>query len=103
MRPAASTAVASSVRSPAPDIDSEPRCCWCQSLALPSTALYWHIGDTAMRFSSVTPPMVIGVKRCEVIDVVLWWRLLYLLSVAACFAIAISNRGSRVGKLGYLR
>src|SRR6185437_2611029 len=53
MRPVCSTAVASIIRSPAPDTASEPRCCICQSLALPSSALYWHIGDTTMRLASV--------------------------------------------------
>jgi hypothetical protein len=33
-------------------------------VADPSTALYWHIGDTAMRFASVTPPILMGMKRC---------------------------------------
>src|SRR5258707_4898058 len=61
MRPARSTAVASIITSPAPDTASEPRCCMCQSVALPSSALYWHIGDTTMRLASVRSrnPMVV--------------------------------------------
>ena len=31
-----------------------PRCIRCQSWAQPSTAEYWHIGDTTTRFGSVT-------------------------------------------------
>jgi hypothetical protein len=57
----------STITIPAPDRDSEPRCCWCQSFADPSTALYWHIGDTAMRLASVRPPMVIGENSFDVI------------------------------------
>jgi hypothetical protein len=30
---------------------------------LPSSAEYWHIGETTMRLGSVTPPRVMGVKR----------------------------------------
>jgi hypothetical protein len=37
--------------------------CRCQSFANPSAALYWHIGDTAIRFAKVTPPRVIGSNR----------------------------------------
>src|SRR5690348_8685124 len=62
MRPARSTAVASIIKSPAPDTASEPRCCLCQSLALPSSALYWHIGDTTMRLASVTSRRLMDVK-----------------------------------------
>ncbi|MGF6600756.1 hypothetical protein P3T23_005495 [Paraburkholderia sp. GAS448] len=32
----------------------------CQECALPSMATYWHIGDTTMRFGSVTPRSVNG-------------------------------------------
>jgi hypothetical protein len=31
-------------------------------IADPSSALYWQIGDTAIRLASVTPPRVIGSK-----------------------------------------
>ncbi len=63
IRPSAVTAVASRHSSPAPDSASEPRCATCQSVALPSTAEYWHIGDTMMRLGSVRPRSVIGSKR----------------------------------------
>ena len=46
MRPMASTCVASVISKAAPDIDNDPRCCMCQSVGTPSTALYWHIGET---------------------------------------------------------
>jgi hypothetical protein len=62
MRPSALTPVASIIRSPAPESASWPRCIMCQSLALPSTALYWHIGATAMRLASVRSRSAIGVK-----------------------------------------
>jgi hypothetical protein len=52
---------------PALDRDSEPRCCRCQSVAEPATALYWHIGETAMRFARVTPPSVIGANKGEAV------------------------------------
>ncbi len=60
MRPRASTWVASMMTSPAPETANLPRCIRCQSVALPSTALYWHIGDTTMRFCNVRPRNVIG-------------------------------------------
>src|SRR5438270_14099417 len=34
----------------------------CQSFMQPSSAEYWHIGETTMRFGSVTPPSWMGVK-----------------------------------------
>src|SRR5205085_7098013 len=38
----------------------------CQSVMEPSSATYWHIGETTMRFGSVTPPSWIGVKSFAV-------------------------------------
>src|SRR6185436_19504957 len=52
MRPGRSTWVASIMRRPAPEFASMPRCETCQSLATPSSALYWHIGEMTMRLSS---------------------------------------------------
>ncbi len=66
MRPRRSTAVASIVTMPAPDIASVIQCCMCQSVAEPSSAEYWHIGATAMRFGKAKPPISIGEKRCAV-------------------------------------
>src|SRR5215472_5866612 len=63
MRASGSTPVISTIRRPAPDIDSAPKCCRCQSLAEPSSALYWHIGETAMRFANSTPPRVMGSNK----------------------------------------
>jgi hypothetical protein len=64
IRPSGVTAVISTITIPAPDNDSEHKCCRCQSFAEPSTALYWHIGDTAMRLARTRPPMVIGENSC---------------------------------------
>src|ERR1700749_4443517 len=62
MRPMASTWVASMQNIAAPD--SARLLMWvkCQSLAEPSSAEYWHIGDTMMRLDKVRPRRVIGVK-----------------------------------------
>ncbi len=68
MRPRRSTAVASIVTMPAPDIASVIQCCMCQSVAEPSAAEYWHIGATAMRFRKARPPMESGAKRCAVME-----------------------------------
>src|SRR3954467_10657213 len=54
MRPSAVTAVASIVNRPAPDISSWPQWTRCQSVAQPSTAEYWHIGDTTTRLERVS-------------------------------------------------
>ena len=63
MRPRRSTAVASIVTMPAPDIARLIQCPMCQSVAEPSSAEYWHIGDTAMRLRKARPPISIGVNR----------------------------------------
>ncbi len=55
MRPIGSTSVISKHSSAAPELDSMPRCAKCQSVIEPSTAEYWHIGDTMTRFSSARP------------------------------------------------
>src|SRR5262245_40426595 len=62
MRPSRVTPVASTTTMPGPDSASWPRWIRCQSVIEPSSAEYWHIGDTTMRFGSVTPPSWIGVK-----------------------------------------
>src|SRR5947209_16489128 len=67
MRPAASTPVASIMTRPGPATANEPRCIMCQSVALPSIALYWHIGATTMRLGKVRPRRAIGVKSWLVI------------------------------------
>src|SRR5215468_2046832 len=60
MRPWRSTWVASTTSRPAPELANMPRWVRCQSLATPSLALYWHIGDTTMRFESVSSASLIG-------------------------------------------
>src|SRR5689334_16509305 len=62
MRPIASTWVASMQNIAAPD--SARLLMWvkCQSVAEPSSAEYWHIGDTMMRLASLRPRKAIGVK-----------------------------------------
>jgi len=35
-------------------------CTRCQSVAWPLSELYWHIGETKMRFGNVTPRIVSG-------------------------------------------
>src|SRR5215469_17486363 len=54
MRPAASTSVISIIVNPAPDTAIVGTCAMCQSDATPSSALYWHIGETTMRFLSAS-------------------------------------------------
>src|SRR5207247_4071 len=63
MRPIASTWVASMQNIAAPD--SARLLMWvkCQSLATPSSAEYWHIGDTTRRFFNVRPRSLIGENR----------------------------------------
>src|SRR6478672_1696745 len=63
MRPSAVTAVASIVNRPAPDISSWPQWTRCQSVAQPSTAEYWHIGDTTTRLGSVSSRSRSGSNR----------------------------------------
>ena len=62
MRPMASTWVASMQNIAAPDSDRLLMWVKCQSLAEPSSAEYWHIGDTMMRLAKVKPRKEIGVK-----------------------------------------
>src|SRR5688572_9970933 len=52
MRPRRSTPVASTTTSAAPEFASMPRCVVCHGLGTPSSAEYWHIGATTMRFAS---------------------------------------------------
>ncbi len=40
---------------PAPEFDSIPRCIMCQSDAEPSSAEYWHMGETTMRLGRSRP------------------------------------------------
>ena len=60
MRPAASTPVASTMTSPAPEMASRPRCCTCHGWGAPSTAEYWHMGAMTTRFFKVSGPTAWG-------------------------------------------
>src|SRR5262245_2306880 len=60
MRPWRSTWVASTTTRPAPELDSMPRWVMCQSLPTPSSALYWHIGETTTRLGSSRPGSLMG-------------------------------------------
>src|SRR5262245_63148590 len=62
MRPSRVTLVFSTTNSPAPEQAKVPRCTMCQSVIEPSSAEYWHIGETTTRFGSVMPPRSMGVK-----------------------------------------
>jgi len=53
MRPTALTWVASVSTRPGPDTAYEPRCAISQSSPVPSTAEYWHIGETTTRLRRV--------------------------------------------------
>src|SRR5512145_2078344 len=62
MRPSRVTPVFSITNSPAPEQAKVPTCTVCQSVIEPSSAEYWHIGETTMRLGSVTPPSSMGAK-----------------------------------------
>lgn len=63
MRPLACTAVASCIISAAPPSANWPRCTRWKSCRKPSVHEYMHMGDTTMRFFSVSERMVRGWKR----------------------------------------
>ena len=63
MRPCRSTWVASTITRAAPECANMPRCIRCQSLAQPSSAEYWHIGETTMRLASSRPATRKGVNK----------------------------------------
>jgi len=54
MRPSRLTSVISVMTSPAPPTARLPRCTRCQSPGVPSSAEYWHIGDTTTRLASTS-------------------------------------------------
>src|SRR3954467_11430325 len=54
MRPRFSAAVASTNTMPAPPCANLPRCTRCQSVTWPSSAEYWHIGETTIRLRAST-------------------------------------------------
>src|SRR5262245_3136688 len=68
MRPGRSTPVASTTSSAAPELASVPRWLRCQSDATPSSALYWHIGETTIRFASSRSASRIGENKALVMS-----------------------------------
>jgi hypothetical protein len=50
IRPNSLTSVISVNNNPAPPMARLPRCTMCQSLGMPPSAMYWHMGDTTTRF-----------------------------------------------------
>src|SRR5271170_1034433 len=73
IRPSRSTWVASRTTRPAPEFASMPRWVMCHSLATPSSAEYWHIGATTMRFGKVRSASFIGENKT--LDIVVSYRL----------------------------
>ena len=68
MRPRRSTSVISAITRPAPEFASMPRWLRCQSEATPSSALYWHMGETTIRFASSRSASRIGENRALVMS-----------------------------------
>jgi hypothetical protein len=68
MRPRGSTAVASTITNPGPETLRLPRCIRCQSPALPSLALYWHMGETTMRLARVNSRRDKGQNKARLIE-----------------------------------
>jgi hypothetical protein len=62
MRPSGDTSVISVITRPAPPMARLPRCTRCQSSMVPSSAEYWHIGETTTRFSSTSSRSLSGVN-----------------------------------------
>jgi len=56
----AEVCVASVNTMPGPAAALAPKVCTCQSQPSPSSALYWHIGDTAIRLRAVMERKVMG-------------------------------------------
>src|SRR5947199_157180 len=63
IRPSRETSVISVKTRPAPPMARAPRWTRCQSLGVPSTAQYWHIGDTTTRFTNSRSRNRKGVNR----------------------------------------
>jgi hypothetical protein len=68
MRPSGATALASIMTRPAPPTAREPRWTRCQSPRAPSSAEYWHMGETTIRFLSSRPRAVKGVKSSATLE-----------------------------------
>src|SRR6478609_5603009 len=63
IRPSGETAAASVMMRPARPMANEPRRTRCQSLGMPSTDEYWHMGATHSRWGMVSPFRVMGSNR----------------------------------------
>src|SRR5262245_39233172 len=50
-----------------------PRCMRCHSLAQPSSAEYWHIGETTMRLASSRPATRKGVNKLLGMGLIRLW------------------------------
>src|ERR1700716_4085659 len=74
MRLRRSTWVASTITRPAPEFASMPRWVRCQSLATPSSALYWHMGETTTRLSSARSASRYGENRMELMGYPGFWE-----------------------------
>src|SRR6185369_12968673 len=75
MRPSGETAVASTITSPAPPTARLPRCTRCQSVGIPSTLEYWHIGEThslllnsTLRKTKCSNNLLIKLSPCSYMD-----------------------------------
>src|SRR4051794_11026852 len=66
MRPSRVTPVASTKPSASPPAAKRAWCWWCQSWTAPSTAEYWHIGESTTRLRSVRPRRVSGVNSAGI-------------------------------------
>src|SRR3954470_3524799 len=75
MRPTMFTLVISAVTRPQPPNAKLPICIRCQSLAVPSVELYWHIGETVARFGKVSPRIVNGENKALAIERSFRWEM----------------------------
>ena len=66
IRPSGSTAVASVRTKPDPPTARLPKCTRCQSLGTPFSALYSHIGETAIRFFNSRERSLSGSKSFDI-------------------------------------
>src|ERR1043166_7434621 len=62
IRPSRETSVISVNTSPAPPIARLPRCTRCHSFGMPSSATYWHIGETTTRLLNTRSRSLNGVN-----------------------------------------
>src|SRR5215813_12517505 len=83
-----STAVASTTTMPARAMANCIKCWRCQSVALPSSAEYWHIGETAMRLGKVSGPTLSGSKRLGTGAGSCFWRQHVGRGCAGSFSVA---------------